>query len=80
MINRDEGTLWNVKEGIGAGPILVKNHSIISGNVEHFSAAYMIDTRHPRSAICVDMNNHLYFVAIDGRYSESDGMKMAEIA
>lgn len=33
VINRDEGTLWNVKEGIGAGPILVKNHSIITGNV-----------------------------------------------
>ena len=26
------------------------------------------------------MNNHLYFVAIDGRYDDSDGMKMPEIA
>jgi exopolysaccharide biosynthesis protein len=40
----------------------------------------MVDFRHPRSAICIDMNNHLYFVAIDGRYSESDGMKIPEIA
>ena len=39
----------------------------------------MINTRHPRSAICIDMNNQLYFVAIDGRYDGSDGMKMAEI-
>jgi exopolysaccharide biosynthesis protein len=26
------------------------------------------------------MNNNLYFVAIDGRYSESEGMKIAELA
>lgn len=31
--NPDEGQLWNVKEGIGAGPILVKNNSIINANV-----------------------------------------------
>jgi exopolysaccharide biosynthesis protein len=40
----------------------------------------MIDFRHPRSAVCIDMNNNLYFVAIDGRYAESDGMTMPEIA
>lgn len=40
----------------------------------------MINFRHPRSAICIDINNHLYFVAIDGRYDQSDGMKMPEIA
>ena len=26
------------------------------------------------------MNNNLYFVALDGRYTESDGMTIAEIA
>ncbi len=40
----------------------------------------MIDTRHPRSAIGMDENNRLYFVAIDGRYSGSDGLYMSEIA
>lgn len=40
----------------------------------------MIDVRHPRSAICVDRNNYLYMVAIDGRYDGSDGLKMVEIA
>ena len=24
VINKDEGVIWNVKEGIGAGPILLK--------------------------------------------------------
>lgn len=40
----------------------------------------MINTRHPRSAICVDDLNRLYFVAIDGRYAGSDGLYMKEIA
>lgn len=40
----------------------------------------MIDFRHPRSAICVDISNNLYFVAIDGRYNDSDGMKIPQLA
>ena len=40
----------------------------------------MIDFRHPRSAICIDSKNNLYFVAIDGRYDGSDGLTMPEIA
>lgn len=27
-----EGKLWLIKEGIGAGPILVKNNTLIKGN------------------------------------------------
>jgi hypothetical protein len=34
--NKDTGVLWNVAEGIGAGPILVKNGQIIGANVENF--------------------------------------------
>ena len=33
--------------------------------------------RHPRSAICVDSLNNLYFVAIDGRSIDSDGLFMS---
>lgn len=40
----------------------------------------MINFRHPRSAICVDRSNNLYLVALDGRYSGSDGLKMPELA
>ena len=40
----------------------------------------MINFRHPRSAICIDRNNNLYFVALDGRYAGSDGLKMPELA
>jgi exopolysaccharide biosynthesis protein len=58
----------------------VKNRKSINENVENFNYDNMIDFRHPRSAICVDISNNLYFVAIDGRYSDSDGMKMPEIA
>lgn len=40
----------------------------------------MINHRHPRSAICTDTLNNLYFVAIDGREGASDGLYMSEIA
>ncbi len=69
-----------MKEGIGAGPILLKKTAIIEGNVEHFNYDNMINFRHPRSAICVDSTNNLYFVALDGRYEGSDGLKMPELA
>ena len=36
--------------------------------------------RHARSAICTDRQNNLYFVAIDGYYQGSDGLKMKELA
>lgn len=48
----------------------------MTANVENFDYKSMIDFRHPRSAICVDSSNSLYFVAIDGRYEGSDGLKM----
>ena len=37
----------------------------------------MLNTRHPRSAICVDNFNNLYLVAIDGRYDGSNGLFMS---
>lgn len=40
----------------------------------------MIDFKHPRSAICIDRERNLYFVAIDGRYAGSAGLKMPELA
>jgi len=74
--NKDDGVHWDVKEGIGSGPILLKKTNFIQGNPERFDYTSMINFRHPRSAICIDMLNNLYFVAIDGRYSESDGLTM----
>jgi exopolysaccharide biosynthesis protein len=40
----------------------------------------MINFRHPRSAICQNQEKHLFFVAIDGRCSQSDGLTMPELA
>ena len=40
----------------------------------------MINFRHPRSAICTDMNNNLYFVVVDDRYPGSSGLTMPELA
>lgn len=40
----------------------------------------MINFRHPRSAVCTDIYNNLYFVVIDGRYDGSDGLTMPELA
>jgi len=32
-ITPDQGSQWNVKEGIGAGPILIKRNTIVKGDV-----------------------------------------------
>lgn len=77
---KTSGKLWHVQEGIGAGPILVKNGQVVAGNPENFNVGNMIDFKHPRSAVCMDSLNNLYFVAIDGRYVGSGGLKMPEIA
>lgn len=79
MINKELGSIWKVKEAIGAGPIVINKGSLIANNVENFNAANMFNYRHPRSAICLDYNNNLYFVAIDGRYTDSDGLTIPEL-
>ncbi len=71
---QSNGKYWNVKEGIGAGPILVKNGILIKGNPEHFNVNNMVYTRHPRSGICYDHAGRLLLVAIDGRYTGSAGL------
>lgn len=76
VAKKTNGELWNVSEGIGAGPILVKNGFVVSGNVENFNMNSMVNFRHPRSAICIDIHGRLLFVAIDGRYDGSDGATM----
>jgi len=68
------GKLWLIKEGIGAGPILVKNTTLIKGNPENFNVNNMVYTRHPRSGVCYDHAGRLLLVAIDGRYSGSAGL------
>ena len=59
---------------------MVKNWTVIDGNPEHFGESSMVEERHPRSAICIDALNNLFLVAIDGRYEESEGMMVAELA
>jgi hypothetical protein len=33
VINPELGERWKVKEGVGAGPILIKNHEVITANL-----------------------------------------------
>ena len=53
---------------------------VIQGNAENFDVDYLLNMRHSRSAVCIDVVGRLYFVAIDGYYDKSDGMKMLELA
>ena len=53
---------------------MIKNNTLIKGNPEHFSVNNMVYTRHPRSGVCYDRAGRLLLVAIDGRYSGSEGL------
>lgn len=77
---KSAGELWGVEEGIGAGPILLKSGFVVNSNVENFNMNEFVNFRHPRSAICVDINNKLLLLAIDGRYDGSDGVTLPELA
>lgn len=73
------GKVWNVKEGVSAGPLLLKDGQYYTG-VEEMFTSYILDERHPRSAICKTSDNKLVFFAADGRLSFSVGLYLNESA
>ena len=64
------GYPWNVKEAIGAGPLILKDSKYYNGKYELFSDDILY-YRHPRSAVCKTKNNKLIFFVADGRQSFS---------
>lgn len=70
---------WGVKEGISAGPLLLKNGQYYTGVEEMFND-YILNQRHPRSAVCKTKDNKLILFAGDGRLSFSVGLFLNETA
>lgn len=65
----------NLREALGARPLLVKNGDIIPQKDNKFS-----ETRHPRTAL--GTNGHtVFFIVVDGRQpNHSNGMPLTELA
>ena len=71
------GSVWNVKEGIGGGPVLIKDGILKNTHVEElFDAESGIgpDANNPRSAIAVTSKNNLVFFVCEGR-NMTEGVK-----
>jgi hypothetical protein len=78
------GKVWDVREAIGGGPVLVTDgHINLTGKAEGFGQSH-IQTRHPRTAIgsyVRDNRPHLILLVVDGRQkTHSMGMSLSELA
>lgn len=53
------------------------SHDEIAANF-HIQHDWLINQKHPRTAICMN-DNYLYFVVVEGRNAQSDGMTLPEL-
>ena len=58
-----------------SGPLLVLDGEIVEQLNEKFNT-----NRHPRTAVGISLNNHLFAVVVDGRSNEGYGMTTEELA
>jgi hypothetical protein len=72
---------WNgaVDAAIGGGPLLVRNGTPIFSAGEEFTSS-QLRLRHPRTAVGQRADGRLIFLAVDGRYAGSIGMRMSQLA
>lgn len=75
------GKVWDVWEGVGAGPMLVRNGVFCLTDTEEKFGPTHASRRHPRTAVGVTGAQNLIFFVVDGRQPEySMGMSLAELA
>ncbi len=79
------GSVWNAKNGIGGGPVLIKNSIIVNTHEEElFDTASGVgpENNHPRSAIAVTKTGQLVFFVCEGRNMTQGvkGLTLSEVA
>lgn len=71
--------IWNVSQGVGGGPVLLKNGKInLTDKEEGFGGSHL--QRHPRTAIGYKDKNTLIMMVVDGRQEASAGVTLPELA
>jgi exopolysaccharide biosynthesis protein len=75
------GFSWDrIEQVIGGGPTLVRGGSpVVDWAAQGFDAAFSLK-RHSRSAVGATADGDLWFVAVDGRQTISDGATLPELA
>ncbi|WP_051935808.1 phosphodiester glycosidase family protein [Salegentibacter sp. Hel_I_6] len=70
---------WEVSQGVGGGPVLLKNGEInVTDTEEGFGGSHI--QRHPRSAIGFKDQATLIVMVVDGRQEASAGVTLPELA
>ena len=70
---------WDVSQGVGGGPVLIKNGEIkVTSTEEGFAGSHLL--RHPRSAIGYKDKHTLIMMVVDGRQEASAGVTLKELA
>ena len=77
----NEGLDWTkITNAIGGGPLLVQGgHPFVDWENEDFKSDFA-QQRHPRSAVGRTADGDIWFVAVDGRQTESAGATLDEMA
>ncbi len=78
--NFNRAKVWKVSDAVSAGPALVENGSMnITSDQEVFFGTSIPKT-HPRTAAGYSKEGELILLVVDGRYPESRGVNLEELA
>lgn len=79
-LNFSEARVWQVRDAVGAGPMLVVNGKISVTTDQEVFFGSAIPNVHPRSAVGVTREGDLILMVVDGRQPESRGVNLEELA
>ena len=71
----------DIIQAVGGGAMLLKDGNIVFGSTgEQPLSREVTDKKNPLTVIATDNNNKVYFIVVDGRNNQSDGMTYLEMA
>ena len=78
--NYAEAEVWNVRDAMGAGPMILVNNEIRRYWIEELFFGTSIPAVHPRSAMGLTREGDVILMVVDGRQPESRGVSLEELA
>ncbi len=74
------GKSWKVPNAIGGWPVLVRNGAVNVTSEQELTDPGLVQTRNPRTAVCITKDKKIIVMAVDGRYTLSSGVVLSELA
>ena len=74
------GKAWKVSNAVGGWPVLVKDGAVNVTSEQELTDPALVQTRNPRTAVCITKDKKIVVMAVDGRYTLSSGVLLSELA